>query len=68
VAALVPEMFCNFYLVKKHNFANDPTAAVAREKIIANLESLEFYNYFDAGLTKLKNNQTLLIINLATDF
>jgi hypothetical protein len=35
VAALVPEMFCNFYLVKHHKIANNSATSEAREKISA---------------------------------
>jgi hypothetical protein len=43
VAALVPDMFCNFYLVKNHNIANNSATTEAGEKISTYLESLEFY-------------------------
>ncbi len=42
VAALVPDMFCNFYLVKNHKIANNLVPTEAREKISTYLESLEF--------------------------
>ncbi len=43
VAAWVPGMFCNFYLVKNLKIANNSTTTKAREKqISADLESLEF--------------------------
>ena len=42
VAALVPDMFCNFYLVKNHNIANNSATTEAGEKISTYLESLEF--------------------------
>jgi hypothetical protein len=45
VATWVPDMFCNFYLVKNHKIAKKSTTTKAIEKIIADLESLEFYNY-----------------------
>jgi hypothetical protein len=32
VAALVPDMFCNFYIVKNHKKANDSANIGAREK------------------------------------
>jgi hypothetical protein len=56
VAAWVPDMFYNFYLEKNHKIVNNSTATEAREKIITDLESLEF---FDACLTKFKNSQIL---------
>ncbi len=42
VAAWFPDMFCNFYLVKIHQIANNSTTTKAREKISTDLESLEF--------------------------
>jgi hypothetical protein len=42
MAALVPDMFCNFYIVENHKIANNPATTEAREKISAYLESLEF--------------------------
>jgi len=42
VAALVLDMFCNFYLVKDHEIANNSATTEAREKIGTYLESLEF--------------------------
>jgi hypothetical protein len=42
VAALVPDMFCNFYLAKYHKNANNPATTEAREKISTYLESYEF--------------------------
>jgi hypothetical protein len=32
VAALLPDMFCNFYLVKNHKIANNLATTEAREK------------------------------------
>ncbi len=42
VAALVPAMFCNFYIVKTHNIADKSTTTEDKEKISTDLESLEF--------------------------
>ncbi len=42
VAALVPAMFCNLYLVKNHKIADNSATTEAREKISAYLEYLEF--------------------------
>jgi len=42
MAAWVPDMSCNFYLVKNHKISNNPTITKAREKISIDLESLEF--------------------------
>jgi hypothetical protein len=33
VASLIPDMFCNFYLVKSHKIAKNSAAAEAKEKI-----------------------------------
>jgi hypothetical protein len=60
VAAWVPDMFCNFYLVKNHKIVKNSTTAKAREKISTDLESLELLQFFDVCLTKYKNNQILL--------
>jgi hypothetical protein len=46
VAALVPDMFCNFYLVKNHKIANNSAATQAKEKIRTHLESSEFKTFF----------------------
>ncbi len=58
--ALVPDLFCNFYLVKIYKIANNPATTEAREKISTYLESLEFYKHFDLWLTKFENYQILL--------
>ncbi len=42
VAAFIPDMFWNFYLVKNHKIANNSATIEAREKISTCLESLEF--------------------------
>jgi hypothetical protein len=42
VAALFPDMFWNFYLVKNHKIAENSTTTTARVKISTELESLEF--------------------------
>jgi hypothetical protein len=41
VAALVPDMFCNFYLVKIHKIANNSVTTEALEKMSTYFESLE---------------------------
>jgi hypothetical protein len=46
VAASVPDMFCNFYLVKNHKIANSSTTTVASKRMSAYLESIEFYDIF----------------------
>jgi hypothetical protein len=42
VAALVPDMFCNFYLMKNHKISNNSASNEAREKISTDWESLKF--------------------------
>jgi hypothetical protein len=42
VAAWVPPMVCDFYLIKKLKIVNNSTTAREREKISTYLESLEF--------------------------
>jgi hypothetical protein len=42
VAALVPNMFCSFYLVKNHKIANNSATTETKEKISTYLESIEF--------------------------
>jgi hypothetical protein len=59
VAAWVPDMFCNFYLVKCHKIANNSATIEAKEKKISHLESFEFWSIFDF-LTKFENYQILL--------
>ncbi len=58
-AALVPDKFCNFYLLKKHKFINNLaiTKAIKNEHGFGILRILEI---FDVGLTKLKNYQISL--------
>jgi hypothetical protein len=63
VAALVPGIFCNFYLVKNHTIANNSATAKAREKITTHWEPIYFY---DGCLTKFKNIKFYL--KLVTDF
>jgi hypothetical protein len=42
VAALVPDMFCDFYLAKNHKIIKNSAITETREKISTYLESLEF--------------------------
>jgi hypothetical protein len=42
VAALVPDMFCNFYFAKNQKIGNSSATTEAKEKISTDLESLEF--------------------------
>jgi hypothetical protein len=39
---LVPDMFCNFYLVKNKKIAYNSATTEAKEKIRTDLESVEF--------------------------
>jgi hypothetical protein len=57
VAAWVPDMFSNFYLLKNNKIAENSTTAKAREKTNTDLESLDFLNLC---LTRFENNQVLL--------
>jgi hypothetical protein len=48
VAAWVPDMFCNFYLVKNYKIAKNSTTTKARAKIKTDLEFfriLEIYGW-----------------------
>ncbi len=60
VAAWVPDMFFNFYLVKSHKIVVNSPTIEARVRISADLESLDFYNFFDVCLLKFENDQILL--------
>jgi hypothetical protein len=60
VAALVPDMFGNFDLVKNRKNGNNSATTEAREKVSTYLESLEFQKIFDVSLTKFENHQILL--------
>ncbi len=42
VTALVPDMFCNFYLMKNHKIANNSATTEAREKMNSYLKSSDF--------------------------
>ncbi len=67
MAAWVPDSFCNFYLVKSHKIANNSSTTEAGEKIIVDLESVEFSKFLNMCLTKFENYQ-IYLIKLATDF
>jgi len=58
-------MFCNFYLVKNHEIANNATNTKAREKISIDLESLEFQKKNVVSLTKYKNYPIFITDNQA---
>ncbi len=60
VAALVPDMFCNFYLVKYHKIDNSSATNKAREKNEHIFGILRILDFFDACLTKFENYQILL--------
>ncbi len=59
MAALVPDMFCNIYLVKNHKIANNSATTKATEKIGTYLDSLEVLKSFDMCLTKFEIYQFL---------
>ncbi len=52
VATAVLYMFCNFFFVKNHKSDNNSTTTEARNKINADLESIELTKGFDVCLTK----------------
>jgi hypothetical protein len=60
VAAVFPDMVCNFYFVKNKKIGKNSTTTKAREKISTDFESLEFSNVFYVCLTKFKNKKKLL--------
>jgi hypothetical protein len=62
VAALAPDLFCNFYLVKNHRNVKNSTTTKAIEKV-QNWSPL----FFKVCFTKFKNNQ-ILHKELAADF
>ncbi len=64
VAALLPDMFGSFYLVKNHKHAKNSTTTKAREKINTDLASLEFkkMRYVRLNLKAIK----FYLIKLAT--
>jgi hypothetical protein len=45
VAALLPDMFCNFHLVKNHKIAKTQQPLKLEKKINTDLEPVEFYNF-----------------------
>ncbi len=53
VAALVPDMFCNFYLAKFTKLLITQQWLKLEEKIRTYLESIEFWKFFDVCLTLL---------------
>jgi hypothetical protein len=59
VAAWVPDLVCDFYLMKNHKFADNVTTTKAGEKISTDLASLELFKYIDVGLATFENNQIL---------
>ncbi len=67
MAARVPDMFCNFYLVKNHTIGNNSTTTEAWEKGSADLEFIEFK--FFLMLLQLKSKaKKFHSIQLDTDF
>ncbi len=45
VAALVPDIFCDFYIMKNHKIVKNSAITKARGKISTNFESSQFYNF-----------------------
>ncbi len=62
MAAWVPDLFCNFYVVKN---VNSSTTTEAREKMSTDLESSELYKN-DVYLTII-GIKIFYLINVATD-
>ncbi len=60
MAAWIPDMFCDIYLVKGRKIANNSAITETREKIITYLESVEFWKLFDICLTNFENYQILI--------
>ncbi len=60
VAALVLDMFCNFYLVKNPKIANNLATTEAREKKLHIFGILRILEKFRRMLTKFENYQLLL--------
>jgi hypothetical protein len=56
LAAWVPDMLCNFYLVKNHKIAKNSKTTNARKKMSTDLELLDFFSC----MTNFKNNPILL--------
>jgi hypothetical protein len=50
---MVPDMFCNFYLLKIHKIGNESRTIEPKEKASADLKSLESKKNFDVCCTKL---------------
>ena len=67
MAARVPDMCCNFYLVKNHKIDKNSTTTKAREKRRTDLGFLQFKKFSDGCLTNLKAIK-FYQIKLASDF
>jgi hypothetical protein len=67
VAAWVPDMFCNFYLVKSYKISNNSATTEARERIYRRFGISRILEILKIGLTKFENYQ-IYLIKLATDF
>ncbi len=59
MAAWVPDMFCNFYMMNSRKIANNSATTEAREKISTDLEPLEFKKHFIVYMAKYENYQIL---------
>jgi hypothetical protein len=53
---MAPDIFSNFDVVKNHKIANNAVTDKAKKHISTDLESLEFYTFFDVCLAKFKSN------------
>ncbi len=67
VAALFPDMFCNYYLVTNHKIAKISTTTKAREKISTDFESLIFQKN-DVCLSKFQNTKKKLLNKMSHRF
>ncbi len=66
MAALVTDMLCNFYAMKNYKIANNWASTEAKEKIHADLESLEFYTFYDNHVLLDSNRIYYWISNCTT--
>jgi hypothetical protein len=60
VAAWVPDIVCNLYLVKYNKIANNSTTTEDREKMSTDFEYLKFLKNLGIHLAKFKSHKSLL--------
>ncbi len=61
--ARVPDMFCNFYLVKNHKFCHNSTTKEPKERISTELESFGLQKIFDECLNQFKKKSNFTLNN-----